>query len=602
LTEAVRWTWRMSLPMPWGQALVHPVEPRQLLGLPLAFTQNALLTPEEFAKRASERGVDLRPEHLLELHRRRALVPLLRIVQRPPKSSALVSVAGGAVDGYNQYRSPIALVTAAASHGLLIDPGAAPYRSWEGGLPLRTHHGIRRYPSVFYSPYQLLALRPVEQLVRAMSGSRTASGKVRLNLEPLTNDEIAALDGCRQLAILLNALDMHYLPWVLLTVYHPKEWDKEDPGFEIVSRLKLFGLKPEDLAATAGTLLNQAKVIDPLGVFYELIRQAHPRTWAELRGDALQAMDYRIAAEVLLRALDDLGRSDLSMRPSRKGRMYRATLDDRLQAEPEQLEDILTARGLSPRSALLLVLEGKTEMLLMPRVLDEVYGKPVPSALIDLVNMDTITRDLDLLVRRETGLKLGDELGNDAVILARPPTRILVAVDREGKYEGRDGARKERDKLVRRLHESLPVGARSKMSLRQLRSLVDVVTWGTVPWEFANFTNTELAKAIMRCTTVPQGVTQRDLVRALEAERTIKQTNPNIRRSPNVEAICWSWPASAKFDKLELAEDLWPVLREKVRRDIGSGKRLRVPAARVAVKAFDMARDAPRRRVALWVR
>jgi hypothetical protein len=602
LTKAVQWTWRMSLPMPWGKALVHPVEPRQLLGLPLAFTQNALLTPEEFAKRANERGVDLRTEHLLELHRRRALVPLLRIAQQPPKSSVVVPVAASAVSGYSQYRSPIALVTTAASHGLLIDPGTAPYRSWEGGLPLRTQIGIHRYPSVFYSPYQLLALRPVEQLLRAMSGSKTTNGKVRLNLEPLTHDEMAALDGCRQLAILLSALDMHYLPWILFTVYHPKEWDKEDPGFEIAPRLKLFDFKPEDLAATAGTLLNQAKVIDPLGAFYELIRQAHPSTWTGLRGDALQAMDYRIAAEILLRALDDVGRTDLSIRPPRKGRMYRATLDDRLQAEPEQLEDVLATRGLSPRPALLLVLEGKTEMRLMPRVLAEVYGKPVPPTFIDLVNMDTVTRDLDLLVRRETGLRLGDELGDDAVILSRPPTRILVAVDREGKYKGKDGARKERDKLVRRLHESLPVGARSKTSLRQLRSLVDVVTWGTVPWEFANFTNTELAKAIMRCTTVPQGVTQRGLVRALEAERTIKKTNPNTPRSPNIEVICRSWPSSAQFGKLELAEELWPVLREKVRRDVASGKRLRVPAALVAVKALDMARDAPRQRVALRVR
>ena len=55
-----------------------------------------------------------------------------------------------------------------------------------------------------------------------------------------------------------------------------------------------------------------------LGQFYELIRQAHPSTWAGLRGDALLAMDYRIAAEILLRALDDLGRSDLSTRPPRK--------------------------------------------------------------------------------------------------------------------------------------------------------------------------------------------------------------------------------------------------------------------------------------------
>jgi len=591
----------MSLPMPWGQALVHPVEPCQLLSLPLAFTQNALLTPEEFAKRAEERGVDLRSEHLLELHRRRALVPLLRIVQRPPKSSTAVPVAASAADGCNQYRSPIALVNTAGAHGLLIDPGTAPYRPWGNGIPLHTHHGIQRYPSVFYSPYQLLALKPVEHLIHNMSGSRAADGTVTLNLEPLTRDETVALDGGRQLAVLLSALDMHYLPRIILTVHHATVWEKEDPGFEVTPRLKMFGLKPEDLAATAGTLLNQAKVLDPLGAFYELIRQAHPSTWAGLRRDARLAMDYRIAAEILLRALDDLGRTDLSMSPPRKGRMYRSTLDDRLQAEPEQLEEILASRGLSPRPALLLVLEGDTEMRLMPRVLAEVYGKPVPSTLIEPVNMETVDRDLDLLVRHEAAPRLGDDLSNDVVFLVRPPTRILVAVDPEKKYAAKDAPRKEREKLVRRLHESLPVGARSKTSLRQLRSLVDVVTWGTVPWEFANFTNTELAKAIMHCTAVPSGMTQRDLVNALESERTIRKTNPNIRRSPNVEVICLSWPASAKFHKVQLAEELWPILQEKVRRDIASGKRLRVPAARVAMKALGMAYDAPRRRVALRV-
>lgn len=601
MTKAVRWTWRMSVPLPWGQPLVHPVEPLQLLGLPLAFTQDTLLTPEEFAKHADERGVDLRTEHLLELHRRRALVPFLRIVQRPPKSSAVVPVAASAVGGYDQYRSPIALVTTAAAHGLLIDPGAAPYRPWDGGLPLRTQTGIHRYSSVFYSPYQLLALRPVEQLISNMSGSGTTNNKVTFNLEPLTHEETAALDGGRRLAILLSALDMHYLPRILLTAHQATVWEKEDPGFDVASRLSMFGLKPEDLAATAGTLLNRAKITDPLGTFYELIRQAHPSTWAGLRGTALQAMDYRIAAEILLRALDDLGRTDLSMPPPRKGRMYTSALDGRLQAEPEQLENILVSQGLSPRPAVLLVLEGKTEMLLMPRVLDEVYGKPIPSTLIEPVNMETVSRDLDLLVRHEAGLRLGDDLGNDVILLVRPPTRILVAVDPEGNYAGKDGPRKERDKLIRRLHESLPVGARSKTSLRQLRSLVDVVTWGTVPWEFANFTNTELAKAIMRCTTVPPGVTQRDLVNALEAERTLKKTNPNTPRSPNVEKICQGWPANTKFRKMELAEELWPVLQKKVQRDIASGKRLRVPAARVAVKAFRMAAESPRRRVALRV-
>jgi hypothetical protein len=83
-SQKIVWTWRMPLPMPWGERLEHTVQPVQLLGLPLAFTQNYLLPPDDFVKRAGERGVQLTVEHLHELHRRRALVPLLRITQHLP--------------------------------------------------------------------------------------------------------------------------------------------------------------------------------------------------------------------------------------------------------------------------------------------------------------------------------------------------------------------------------------------------------------------------------------------------------------------------------------------------------------------------------------
>jgi hypothetical protein len=77
---------------------------------PLAHTQNALLTPEEFTKSARDRGLGLGAEHLAELHRRRALVALLRVVQRPSKALPPMPVATSAMNGY-QFRSPIALVT-----------------------------------------------------------------------------------------------------------------------------------------------------------------------------------------------------------------------------------------------------------------------------------------------------------------------------------------------------------------------------------------------------------------------------------------------------------------------------------------------------------
>ena len=284
------------------------------------------------------------------------------------------------------------------------------------------------------------------------------------------------------------------------------------------------------MAATAEGLLIRASFRDPLGPWYDLIRQGDPRSWQQLRGDALLAMDYRIAAEILLRALDDIGRQDLSTPPPRSGRMYRAALDDRLRPEPERLEEVLHEHGLSSRPALLLVLEGETEMTLMPRVLAELYGRPVPSTLIETVDMKTIDRDLDLLVRHEAGPRLGLDDG-DVVVLARPPTRVLVAVDPEKRYSTRAKQKAERDKLVRRLHETLPPRMRSRQALRQMGALVQVVTWGTVPWEFANFTDPELAVAIMRCVTLPPGTTQRDLVADLKAERAIGERNRGRTRT-----------------------------------------------------------------------
>jgi hypothetical protein len=84
-----------------------------------------------------------------------------------------------------------------------------------------------------------------------MSGSRATDGKVTMSLESLTPDEIDALNGGRQLAILLSALDMHYLPRILLTAHQARVWEKEDPGFDLVPRLGMFGLKPDFYQASA---------------------------------------------------------------------------------------------------------------------------------------------------------------------------------------------------------------------------------------------------------------------------------------------------------------------------------------------------------------
>ena len=584
----------MPIPLPWGQSIPHDVPTTDLLGFPMTFTQSPLISPDEFIKKAGERGVRLRVEHLVELHRIKALVPMLRILHRPSKSAPPVAVAESARGYYREVGSPLAHAIEGAAEGHLIDPGLFPYRRWDSGITIPTFGGPRQYPSVFYSSYQLLGLRAYASLVDHMKSKPVGEEGRKFTFEPsLSPEEIAGLELGRRLATVLNALDARYLLQILLTVIHPDLWYEWDPSFDVSERLSHFGATPEHLTSSASALLSQARFFDPLEDWYELMREAHPSQWSKLKGDALLAMDYRIASEILLRAVDELGRDDLSTAPPRAGRMFRATLDDRLKPDAARIELALTSRGLYPVPAVLLVLEGKTETLLMPRVLQELFGRPVPATLVDVINMETIDRDLDLLVRREIAPRLGHDQG-DFVWLSRPPTRMLIAVDPEKKYATKQLCEEQRLRLTRRIYESLEPQYQTATSQQEINHLVEIVTWGQHPWEFANFTDADLAAGIMSLVTLPEGMTKVDLVAALQAER--KVTN----RSPNVENV--GKRMRRKVRKVELAEALWPRLQRKVQADGRRGRPFRTPATTVAARALELALTTHRRNVVLPVK
>jgi hypothetical protein len=74
----------------------------------------------------------------------------------------------------------------------------------------------------------------------------------------------------------------------------------------------------------------------------------------------------------------------------------------------------------------------------------------LPPTLIEFLDMKSIDRDLDLLVRHVLAPRFGEDLG-DVVLLTRPPTRILVAVDPEKRFKIEPMQERERQKLVDRL-------------------------------------------------------------------------------------------------------------------------------------------------------
>ena len=587
-----QWSFRVSPTQPWGRSLLHVIPTTDLLAFPMAFTQSSLLSPDDFVKRASERGVSLRVEHLTELHRVRALVPLLRILQRPSDSAALIPVSESTRDMYHQVGTPLAHSIEAAGLRQLIDPGPTLFRNWEKGIKIPGFGRVQTYPSAFYSPYQLIGLRAFETLTDQMEAIRIGDHGLRFRLPAprLTVEEIELLDGGRRLATVLHALDMQFLPQILLTISYPAEWEHAELSFDVKTRLDHFGIDAEQLASTADALLSQAQFLEPLGDWYELVRQAHPSTWTQLKGDARLAMDFRIAAELLLGAVEDIGRTDLTTPPPRTERVAWVVLDDRLRRDPDRTESALTARGLYPAPALLLVLEGNTEMLLMPDVLAELYGGPVPESIVQIVGMESIDRDLDLLVRREVAPRLGESHG-DFVWLVRPPTRMLVAVDPEKRYASQSLRERERTKLVARIYEHLDAEYQTASSKSEVDLLVEITSWGKYPWEFANFTNAELARGIESCVAIPSGLSRTDLIAALQAERTVTD------RSPNVDRICKPWPHH--YSKVQLARALRPRLIAKVQADAHrrqSEKRVQTPATRVAARALELVAISTHRR------
>jgi len=89
------------------------------------------------------------------------------------------------------------------------------------------------------------------------------------------------------------------------------------------SMLRWLGINAAWLKAKGALPLRRADELDQLGNWHELVREADPRRWERLQGDARSAVDLRVAAEIFLLYHDDLvtaGRAKPLDRPRRRWR------------------------------------------------------------------------------------------------------------------------------------------------------------------------------------------------------------------------------------------------------------------------------------------
>jgi len=520
-----------------------------VLDFPLVFSQRQLLPRDKFLQEATSRGVMVDQTGLDLLDQDELIQPMFR-ARRSLKGvrSAIRSSAPGAWPRYPGWtfaedeeglRADAAAGHLRSGHGSRAIPRGS-FSQLIGGMQVQVHEAL-------YSAYQLLDIRDAAGLVPLLrSPGRSALGRSRIRAAQ------ERLAKAADRAVLLTAIEARYYPRVTGDLTMPvrngfETWYAEDRKFRARTLLEWSRWTPDEIREEAERLLHVAWSIDPLRDWIDLVRHVRSSRWKRLRGDARQSVELRIAAEMLLRFHEDLHRVGVAPElPSSHGRS-RGPLDDRLRADPSTLDTVLASYGLSPHPAVLLVAEGDTEDVVLPLVMAEL-GIRRDDAYIKLINARTENRDHSLLVRYASLPRLGP-VENGTADFLRPPTRYLIAVDGDQKYRSHAAREAERDARVDELMRDLPSVYRTAVARDDVRSLILVEAWGDgLDFERANFSDAELAGAIMATGCAPAGESLATITVALELQRR-SALNGHAR---NLKAIWHGWPCEPSKPSLAL--------------------------------------------------
>lgn len=527
----------------WGSSVVPPNLSTTTLALlqdPYAFTQTRLLRPQDFIKEAEKRGVRLDRRQLELLHRRRVLQPFYRVHSRPVASPELACAPSGSLD------SALREVRFALAEGRLSDPACRRFAPWPSSLTR---------PSLWYSYNQLLVLRTIPYMQRQMKVRQPADHR-ELDLAPLDAKALEMFARERPLAFLVEALAAKYRPRVVSSVRLISGGDDQElfgyvDGDEDPPGLRQIELPSDAFVRQADRLLFAAKNFDPLGAWSEVVRMADPRRWEDLRNDALIAHDYRIAAEFLLGYVEDQARLGITEPPGEPPKGLNHPRHQRLPATDRERSETVMRFGISDRPAMVLAVEGHAEYEIAPRVLEMLGYDPVASR-IEIVNLESITGDVKLLARAVAVPRL-DTDGDRCSRLFAPLTSLMVVVDPERPYESTASAEAKKNEMIDSVLNSLPPPLRSEAMRNELTEILHVYRWPE-EFEFANWTDSELAEALQEVSPDAAEIPREELENRISKHRaagdTIKQIWNNWQPRPS---------------KARLARTLWPALERRIR-------------------------------------
>jgi hypothetical protein len=451
--------------------------------LPFTFTQDRLLRSGDFLKEAEKRGYHVSRATLEGLHRAGLLVPFYRVSDTPVIGRRLPVQPDGSLNARRE-------ALTAASTGRLRDCADEGYSTaWPYSRPPGTPDR-HWWDGFLFSSWQLTGLH------------QALNDETWTNLGYAMAEHQMVARRRRSGAMALTALAPRYLPGIVGRLLIPPGADagalrglefKRDTAEVLVS----IGVSPQDLWPIADDLLFDAGARDPLREWLPILRHASYDAWSKLSGVALDCLWQRIAAEVLLRAHEDLAPEGVvEPLPDVSTHLVRHPLHERLGRQAvhaESLDESLGRFGLSPYPRVLLLVEGETELDHLPRLL-AAFGLNRP----DFVRVQRAKGSKvnpQLLARYAISPRLGKCYPDGSWQLAATPTALVIAMDPENLWETEQKRQRQYDAICEAIRQEVEFQG-GLITDQQLNILVNIYVWGDLEYEFANFTDEELVNAL----------------------------------------------------------------------------------------------------------
>lgn len=362
--------------------------------MPWVFTQQHPLDTAGFMDEAKRRGFGLDLRVLRELYRHSLLVPFVYVSDRQvgPIPQLVGSEPKWAVFGSTRLGD----LRHARDRGRLTDLATTPFRR---KLRFERREGDSRlwWNGLIYSRYQLLALPDLRDIL-SQRRQRIRDHQLITRLPAPSSFTLDWIAKFRPMAIALTALEARYFPkldaeWLHLNNTDEMEWGEYRQAFDPVRMSRMLGYSAQQARQDAEWLLLRAHNLDPLGDSWgRLVRRAPSSKWKDLKNDALLAMDYRIAAEILLLFYEDLADRGQTKPLLMVPRHAWHPLHERLSYRERTLDQDLMGLGISPHPRVVLAVEGETEQEHVPRVWRELDYPDAPE-LMRLLTLGGTNKD-----------------------------------------------------------------------------------------------------------------------------------------------------------------------------------------------------------------